>query len=200
LMACALFCQAAYGKEQETSDPGHDPTTVRTLADEADAHRHRTAFGRLDERTLLRAMVTRSARMPTPNRVQNRRHARNQETRSPLPLKGLDGCAASHVNITLHGPLGHPPALPARRPLYLARSTSPSRRCRRSMPAVSMPAVRSHRRITSRERTATAGALSVCRGVPASRRAGAARHRPPETICRWSAGIRILSRSAVTAG
>jgi hypothetical protein len=111
-MACALFCQAAYGKEQETSDPGHDPTTVRTLADEADAHRHRTAFGRLDERTLLRAMVTRSARMPTPNRVQNRRHARNQETRSPLPLKGLDGCAASHVNITLHGPLE------AIRPLY----------------------------------------------------------------------------------
>jgi hypothetical protein len=104
-MACALFCQAAYGKEQETSDPGHDRTTVRTLADEADAHRHRTAFGRLDERALLRAMVTRSARMPTPNRAQNRRHARNQETRSPLPLKGLDGCAASHVNITLHGPL-----------------------------------------------------------------------------------------------
>ena len=86
-MACALFCQAAYGKEQETSGPGHDPTTVPTLADEADAHRHRTAFGRLDERTLLRAMVTRSARMPTPNRAQNRRHARNQETRSPFRLK-----------------------------------------------------------------------------------------------------------------
>jgi hypothetical protein len=199
-MACALFCQAAYGKEQETSDPGHDPTTVRTLADEADAHRHRTAFGRLDERTLLRAMVTRSARMPTPNRAQSRRQARNQKTRSPLPLKGLDGCAASHVNITLHGPLRPSARFTRSKALYLARSTSPSRRCRRSMPAVSMPAVRSHRRITSRERTATAGALSVCRGVPASRRAGAARHRPPETICRWSARIRIVSRSAVTAG
>jgi hypothetical protein len=30
---------------------------LRTLADEADAHRYRTAFARLDERTLLRAMA-----------------------------------------------------------------------------------------------------------------------------------------------
>ena len=46
------------GKKQEPPDPfRHDPATLRTLADEADGHRYETAFGRLDESALLRAMA-----------------------------------------------------------------------------------------------------------------------------------------------
>jgi hypothetical protein len=35
----------------------HDPVTLRALADEADGHRHRTAFARLDDATLIRALA-----------------------------------------------------------------------------------------------------------------------------------------------
>jgi hypothetical protein len=35
----------------------HDPVTLRALADEADGHRHRTAFARFDDATLIRALA-----------------------------------------------------------------------------------------------------------------------------------------------
>ena len=45
-------------KKREGPDPfRHDPATLRMLADEADGHRYSTSFGRLDERTLLRAIA-----------------------------------------------------------------------------------------------------------------------------------------------
>jgi hypothetical protein len=55
------------------------PTTLRTLADEADAHRYRTAFGRLYERTLLRAMA-----------AALRAYADAQEGREPGDTLGIE--------------------------------------------------------------------------------------------------------------
>jgi hypothetical protein len=56
-------------KPSGDADPfRHDPTTRRTLADEADAHRYRMAFGHLDEGTLLRAMAGALRAYATPNR------------------------------------------------------------------------------------------------------------------------------------
>ena len=57
-MACALLISQPMSKIQDAPDPfRHDPATLRMLADEADGHRYTTAFGHLDERTLLRAMA-----------------------------------------------------------------------------------------------------------------------------------------------
>jgi hypothetical protein len=44
--------------KEHAPDPfTHDPVTLRALADEADGHRHRTAFARLDDATLFRALA-----------------------------------------------------------------------------------------------------------------------------------------------
>jgi hypothetical protein len=48
----------AMGKKPQQRNPfTQDPATLRMLADEADGHRYRTPFGRLDDKTLLRAIA-----------------------------------------------------------------------------------------------------------------------------------------------
>jgi hypothetical protein len=45
------------GKKNESAPLTDDVATLRALADEADGRRHQTAFGRLDDAALLRAMA-----------------------------------------------------------------------------------------------------------------------------------------------
>jgi hypothetical protein len=44
-------------KDRDPDPITHDPVTLRALADEADGHRHLTAFACLSDATLIRAMA-----------------------------------------------------------------------------------------------------------------------------------------------